>query len=226
MTFSITGRCARTGQMGVAITTSSIAVGSRCPWVRAGVGAVATQNVTMPSIGNDVLDAIAAGADAQGALDTVMRREKFPPYRQVAVVDHAGRTALFSGDKTLGTHAEVLGEGVIAAGNLLSSTRLPQVMVDRFADTADLALPARLLGALEAGLHEGGGEEGPVRSACLLVADHTPWPLVDLRVDWSEGCPIADLRSLWTAYEPQMADYVARALNPDAAPSYGVPGDL
>jgi uncharacterized Ntn-hydrolase superfamily protein len=65
-----------------------------------------------------------------------------------------------------------------------------------------------------------------VRSACLLVADQTAWPLVDLRVDWSEGCPITDLRGLWTAYEPQMADYVARALNPDAAPSYGVPGDL
>lgn len=68
MTFSITGRCARTGQVGVAITTSSIAVGSRCPWVRAGTGAVATQNVTMPSIGNDVLDRIAAGAGAQAGV--------------------------------------------------------------------------------------------------------------------------------------------------------------
>ena len=64
MTFSITGRCGRTGMFGVAITTSSIAVGSRCPWVRAGVGAVATQNVTMPSIGNDVLDLIGTGLDA------------------------------------------------------------------------------------------------------------------------------------------------------------------
>ncbi|MEB8387006.1 DUF1028 domain-containing protein [Rhodobacteraceae bacterium KMM 6894] len=226
MTFSITGRCARTGQVGVAITTSSIAVGSRCPWVRAGVGAVATQNVTMPSIGNDVLDAIAAGSDAQTALDAVIGAEKHPAYRQVAVVDHQGRTALFSGDKTLGTNATAMGDGVIAAGNLLSSARLPQVMVDTFEATSDLPLPARLLGALEAGLTKGGGEEGPVRSACLLVADQTAWPLVDLRVDWSEGCPITDLRGLWTAYEPQMADYVARALNPDAAPSYGVPGDL
>ena len=225
MTFSITGRCARTGQLGVAITTSSIAVGSRCPWVRAGVGAVATQNVTMPSIGNDVLDAIAGGADAQTGLDAVIAGEKHPQYRQVAVVDHQGRTALFSGAKTLGTNATAIGDGVIAAGNLLSSARLPQVMVDTFADTADLPLPARLLGALEAGLHKGGGEAGPVRSACLLVADRTPWPLVDLRVDWSEGCPISDLRGLWVAYEPQMADYISRALNPDAAPSYGVPGD-
>lgn len=226
MTFSITGRCVRTGQVGVAITTSSIAVGSRCPWVRAGVGAVATQNVTKPSIGNDVLDRIAAGEDTQSALDAVMGTEDFPDYRQVAVVDSKGGTALFSGSKTLGQHAEVIGRDCIAAGNLLSDIRLPQVMASSFETLSDLSLPERLLKALESGLHEGGGEEGPVHSACLLVADSTPWPLVDLRVDWSDECPIAALRALWEAYEPQMADYVARALNPDAAPSYGVPGDL
>lgn len=225
MTFSITGHCVRTGQVGVAITTSSIAVGSRCPWVRAGAGAVATQNVTMPSIGPDVLRRIAAGADARTALDAVMAREKFPDYRQVAVVDHAGRTALFSGGKTLGRHAEALGKGCIAAGNLLADEKLPGVMIARFEATADLDLPERLLGALEAGLTEGGGEAGPVHSAALLVAGQTAWPLVDLRVDWSEDCPVAALRALWAAYAPQMDDYVARALNPAQAPSYGVPGD-
>lgn len=225
MTFSVTGHCARTGQVGVAITTSSIAVGSRCPWVRAGVGAVATQNVTMPSIGNDVLDLIAAGEDAQTALDTVMASEKFPDYRQVAVVDHRGRTAIFSGANALGIHAQAIGDGVIAAGNLLASEALPRVVVACFEDTRALSLPERLLKALEAGLTEGGGEAGPVHSACLLVADVTPWPLVNLRVDWSDRCPIANLRALWTAYEPQMADYITRALDPTAAPSYGVPGD-
>ena len=224
MTFSITGRCGRTGMFGVAITTSSIAVGSRCPWVRAGVGAVATQNVTMPSIGNDVLDLIAGGMGAQAALDQVMAGEKHPAYRQVAVVSAQGK-ALFSGANTLGTHGEAMGEDCIAAGNLLSEDRLPQVMVDRFTATGNLHLAERLLGALESGLNEGGGEEGPVHSACLLVADKNAWPLVDLRVDWDDADPIAKLRQLWTDYEPQMADYVARALNPEAAPSYGVPGD-
>ena len=225
MTFSVTGRCARTGQLGVAITTSSITVGSRCPWVRAGVGAVATQNVTMPSIGPQVLDWIAGGDDAQTALDAVMDREEFPEYRQVAVVDHAGNTAIFSGGNSLGIHAQAVGDGVISAGNLLANESVPQVVVDWFTAHADLDLPARLLGALNCGLHDGGGEAGPVRSAALLVADATPWPLVDLRVDWSEDCPIADLRALWTAYQPQMGDYIARALNPTQAPSYGVPGD-
>ena len=78
MTFSITGRCERTGMFGVAITTSSIAVGSRCPWVRAGVGAVATQHVTMPSLGDDVLDQMAAGIPAQDALDKSINDEPHP----------------------------------------------------------------------------------------------------------------------------------------------------
>lgn len=225
MTFSVTGRCARTGQLGVAITTSSIAVGARCPWVRAGVGAVATQNVTMPSIGDDVLTWIAGGDDAQTALDSVIDREQHPDYRQVAVVDHNGNTALFSGPKSLGIHADAVGNGVIAAGNLLASDKLPQVMVDHFEDNAHISLPERLLSTLEAGLTKGGGEAGPVHSAALLVADQQSWPLVDLRVDWSESCPVAALRALWTDYEPQMNDYITRALNPDAAPSYGVPGD-
>ena len=51
MTFSIVGRCERTGQLGVAISSSSIAVGARCPWVRAGVGVVSTQNITLPALG-------------------------------------------------------------------------------------------------------------------------------------------------------------------------------
>ena len=225
MTFSITGRCGRTGMFGVAITTSSIAVGSRCPWVRAGVGAVATQNVTMPSIGNDVLDRLAEGLDAQTALDAVMSGEKHPDYRQVAVVDNQGRTAIFSGGNTLGTHAEAIGDGCIAAGNLLKSESLPQVMIDHFEAHADQHLAERLLGALHAGQTTGGGEEGPVHSACLLVADQHDWPLVNLRVDWDDDDPIAYLRRLWAEYEPQMQAYTDRAVNPAAAPSYGVPGD-
>ena len=213
MTFSITGRCGRTGQFGVAITTSSIAVGSRCPWVRAGVGAVATQNVTMPSIGNDVLDLVAAGADPQTALDRVMADEKYPAFRQVAVVS-AGGTAIFSGDKTLGRNAEAIGADCIAAGNLLADEKLPHVMVDYFQANPDQHLAARLLGALHAGQTDGGGEEGPVHSAALLVADTSPWPLVDLRVDWDDTDPVAKLQSLWADYLPQMNDYVARALDP------------
>ena len=83
----------------------------------------------------------------------------------------------------------------------------------------------RLLRALQAGL-DAGGEAGDVHSAALLVADREPFALVDLRVDWREQNPVAELRDLWHAYRPQMTDYVTRAVTPDDAPSYGVPGDL
>ena len=224
MTFSIAGRCADTGMVGVAITTSSIAVGSRCPWVRAGVGAVATQNVTLPSIGRMVLDRIGDGDAPDMAVSGVIAGLQNTEYRQVTAIDTKGRTAIFSGANTLGRHAEHLGEDCVAAGNLLASTDLPRVMAGAFASTRG-HLAERLLTAFEAGLNDAGGEEGDVRSAALLVAHEQEWPLVDLRVDWDDGCPIAKLRSLWTAYETEMQDYVTRALNPAAAPSYGVPGD-
>jgi uncharacterized Ntn-hydrolase superfamily protein len=79
-------------------------------------------------------------------------------------------------------------------------------------------LADRLITALEAGL-AAGGEDGPVRSAGVLVADRQSWPVVDLRVDWHEQ-PIAALRTLWTEYAPQLEAYVLRALDPDAAPRF------
>ncbi len=224
MTFSIVGACARTGMAGVAITTSSICVGSRCPWVRAGAGAVTTQNVTDPTIGDEVLDSMAAGMSAADAVAKAMDGRPHADFRQVAAVDLRGGIGHFSGGNTLGTNALAEGERCIGAGNLLSSTEVPAVMVASFEGNGDLHLADRLLSALEAGI-AAGGEEGPTHSAALLVAHEHPWPLVDLRVDWTDDDPGAVLRSLWTAYEPQMADYVTRAVNPTAAPSYGVPGD-
>lgn len=225
MTFSIVGHCADTGMVGVAITTSSIAVGSRCPWVRAGVGAVATQNVTKPSLGPDVLDLMAEGASAQDALDKAMASEPHPSYRQVIVINTKGEVAEFSGTSTLGNHGVAQGNGCISAGNLLQTSELPKTVIDVFERHAGTHLAERLLLSLEAGLYEAGGEEGPVHSACLLVADQQRWPLVDLRVDQDENDPVKALRALWADYEPQMNDYVLRAMNPSEAPSYGVPGN-
>ena len=111
-------------------------------------------------------------------------------YRQVTVVDHRGRGAHFTGARTLGTNAVAIGAGCIGAGNLLRTEAVPAAMVEVFQAEHELHLAARLLRALEAGL-AAGGEEGPVHSAALLVADEQPWPLVDLRVDWDERDPIA-----------------------------------
>lgn len=223
MTFSIAGRCDRTGMLGVAITTSSISVGARCPWVRARCGAVSTQNITDPELGPVILDALAAGRSVQEAVADVMRRPHIA-YRQLTVVDRSGAVAHFTGGRILGIHAVAHGDGCVAAGNLLSHDGVPQVMVDTFTATAGRHLAQRLLDALAAGV-DCGGEQGPVHSAALKVAHEHSWPLVDLRVDWEDDGPVARLQKLWRAYEPQMADYLTRAVNPAAAPSYGVAGD-
>ncbi|WP_420233926.1 DUF1028 domain-containing protein [Pseudomonas sp. ABY48] len=223
MTFSIVGRCAETGQLGIAISSSSIAVGARCPWLRAGVGAVSSQNITLPALGSQILDELAGGLVAQSALERTLARNGYSQYRQVAVIDAEGRTAIFSGEHTLGTHNAVAGEQCVAAGNLLANAAVIAAMVTAF-EHGGGCLASRLMSALQAG-QAAGGEAGAVHSAALSVVDELTWPIVDLRVDWADENPIGELETLWLAYQPQLQDYLTRALNPTLAPSYGVPGD-
>ena len=225
MTFSVVGFCERTGMVGVAISSSSICVASRCPWVRAGVGAASTQNITDPSLGNEMLELIAKGSNPEQAIQMVTKGRQFIDYRQLSVIDIKGRSASFTGSETLGTNAVFRGDGCIAAGNLLVNNEVPQSMVDSFSKHSNLHLAERLLLALKAGL-DAGGEEGSVHSAGIKVAHEHPWPLVDLRVDWADEDPINQLIDLWRDYEGQMIDYNTRAIDPRSAPSYGVAGDL
>lgn len=222
MTFSIVARCARTGQFGVAISSSSPAVAARCAHARAGAGAVATQNVTDPALGPLILDRLAAGLPAAAALAAVADGRPHIEYRQLLVVDRDGGLAIRSGKHALGLFGDAAGRDCAAGGNLLAAPEVPAAMTRAF-EAADGHLGDRLMAALEAGL-AAGGEAGPVRSAGLLVADRLSWPLADLRIDWADA-PIAMLRAAWEVYRPQMADYVQRAEDPTRAPSYGVPGD-
>ncbi|MGQ0485852.1 MAG: DUF1028 domain-containing protein [Hyphomicrobiales bacterium] len=224
MTFSIAGRCARTGAFGVAITTSSIAVGARCPHARAGVGAVATQNVTDPNLGPMLLDLMSQGMSARDSIDSIIRDRPLIDYRQLTAVDKNGNSASWSGKNILGTYGVSEQRDCVAAGNLLKSATLPAAMTASFAANANRHLAERLLRAIEAGL-ESGGEEGPVHSAALLVYHEQAFPLVSLRVDWDDENPVRALRKLWEDYRPQMGAYLQRAVDPTQAPSYGVPGD-
>ncbi len=224
MTFSISARCRETGMFGIAITSSSPAVAARCAWARAGVGVVATQNVTDPTLGNRGLDLMEKGASAAQARDVLVASGAFIDYRQLALVDAAGGTAVFTGAKALGIHNTAQGVDAVAAGNMLANDGVPAALVRAFEGSKG-HLAARLLDAMDAGL-AAGGEAGPIHSAGLLVVDRYSWALVDLRVDWAEEGPLAELRKVWDIYAPQIGAYVSRALDPREAPSYGVPGDL
>jgi uncharacterized Ntn-hydrolase superfamily protein len=224
MTFSLVGRDAATGMLGTVVASSSPCVAARCAHARAGVGAVATQNVTDPSLGPRLLALLADGASAPVAIETVRTDTPFAEFRQLIAVDRTGATAIWSGARTLGTNAEGRGVDCIAAGNLLADVDVPVAMVRSFEASAGEGLVERLVRALEAGL-DAGGEMGRVRSCGLVAVDRVSWPIADLRVDWHDE-PIAELRGLWGVWEPQMHDYVTRALDPTTAPSYGVPGDV
>jgi len=224
MTFSIVGRCPETGQLGIAISSSSISVGARCPWLRAGVGAVATQNVTLPALGPQILDFLEDGQLAPtAALERALDADGWSQYRQVTVIDGQGHTAFFTGQEALGVHHAVAGEQCVAAGNMLAGAETIEAMIQAFEKTPGM-LADRLLSSMHAAI-AAGGEAGPVHSAALKVVGDVIWPIVDLRVDWEDADPIGKLDALWQAYRPQMQDYLTRALNPTAAPSYGVPGD-
>lgn len=224
MTFSITARCARTGQVGIAVSSSSPAVAARCAHVRAGAGAVSSQNITDPRLGPAGLDLMQDGLTAAEALDRLKQQAgETAAYRQLALVDSGGRTAIHSGENTLGIHATAEAPDVAVAGNLLAGPGIPDAMLARFAALAEADFGDRLIAAMLAGL-EAGGEVGPVRSAGMVIADREAWPITDLRVDWSDD-PIHALAELWTVWKPQARDYVTRALDPSAAPTYGVPGD-
>ncbi len=224
MTFSLAGRDAATGMFGTVVASSSPCVAARCAHARAGVGAAASQNVTDPSLGPFLLDLLAEGMSADEAMAVVTVGASYIDFRQLTVVDGTGATAIWSGENTLGRNASAQGDGCVAAGNLLAVEDVPAAMVRAFEASDGEHLVERLVRALEAGL-AAGGEEGPVMSCGLVAVDRVSWPIADLRVDWREE-PIAELRSLWTVWEPQMNDYVTRALDPTSAPSYGVPGDV
>ncbi|SPJ30505.1 DUF1028 domain-containing protein [Falsiruegeria mediterranea] len=223
MTFSLVARCPETGMFGLAISSSSPAVAARCSFARAGVGAVASQNVTDPSLGPLALDLMQNGASAAEAVAELKRIGKFIDYRQVLAVDVNGATAIHSGPNSLGIWTQAQADNVASGGNLLDNDGVPQAIVDGFL-TSSGHIGDRLIAAMRAGLASG-GEAGTIHSAGMKIVDQVSWPVADLRCDWTEDCPIEVIATAWDIYKPQLDAYVQRALDPREAPSYGVPGD-
>ena len=223
MTFSLVARCERTGMFGTAVASSSPAVAARCSYTRADVGAVSSQNVTDPSLGVLTLNLLEKGLSATEAIDQIKTTANHLDYRQILVIDSKGGTAIHSGNNSLGIWSEAKGVNVLSAGNLLANPEVSRSIVEKF-ENASGHLGERLITSLQGGL-EAGGEAGPIHSAGMKISHKVSWPIVDLRCDWSEDCPIKKLDEVWKVYKPLVNDYLQRALDPTKAPSYGVPGD-
>lgn len=216
MTYSLLGRCARTGQFGAAVTTSSIAVGSRVPHLAPRVGGVLTQHRTDPRLGPRGLELLRSGCSAEETLAALVASTPHHKWRQLAVMDGQGRTVHFHGAAVKPALNAVHVTDCVAMGNILANDRVPAAMAEAFAHSLDQPLAERLVRAMEAG-EAAGGEGKPVISAALLVMEREIFPLVDLRVDLAAEA-ISALRTLWNAYAPSVEEFVTRAVNPDGAP--------
>ena len=222
MTLSIAAYDESTGQLGAIIASSSVSVSSRCLHWRSGVGIALSQNITDPRLGPRMLALLADGVEVEAAVDAVVHSTPYIKYRQLGLIDAQGATARYTGAGVLGCFASAEGRHCVAAGNLLANDSVPLAMIQSY-QTSSGSFGSRLLAALLAGV-TAGGEAGPLHSAGMLIGGEPSWPLAELRIDWDDE-PIAKMQAGWSVYEAQIEDYVTRAYNPEAAPSYGVPGD-
>jgi uncharacterized Ntn-hydrolase superfamily protein len=205
-TFSIVGRCDRTGQLGVAVSTADVAAGRLVTWARAGVGAVATQSWPSLYLAIDALELLALGVAASEAIERVLAPDPGRGVRQLGVVDARGRSASFSGDECTPWFGHETGTDFAAQGNMLIRGETISAMAESFRDTHGLDLVERLLRALEAGQEAGGDKRGRQCSA-LLVVDREEYPLWDLRVD-EHPQPVAELRRIYEIARLQLLPFV------------------
>lgn len=205
-TFSIVGRCERTGQLGVAVSTADVAAGRLVTWARAGVGAVATQSWPSLYLAIDALDLLARGASATEALERVLADDPGRSVRQLGVVDAGGGSASFSGDECTTWYGEATGPNFAAQGNMLIRGETVSAMAESFSASADQDLADRLMLALEAG-QAGGGDKRGRQCSALLVVDREDYPLWDLRVD-EHPEPVAELRRVFEIAKLQLLPFV------------------
>jgi len=222
MTFSIVARCARTRRFAVATASSLPAAAAHCAHVRAGVGAVATQNLTDPALGTKALDLMAQGMLPVAVLAQLRKIAPQIEYRQLILIDRTGNTASFSGKETLGVNGMARGTDAVAAGSMLGNAQVPDAMVKAFEAMPQADIGDRIVAAMEAGLDA--GSAAALRSAGMLIVDKESWPMADLRVDWHDN-PIGELAALWRLWRLQQDAFIARALDPATAPPLGKSGD-
>lgn len=214
MTYSIVARCARTGRLGVAVASASVAVGARCPFAAAGIGAVVTQNRTHPAIGPRALTLLGAGVGGDAAARQAAESYDFPEWRQVALVDATGGIGTYHGARCSGVHGEARGGAAVALGNLLASKDVPAAALAGYESAAG-EFERRLLSGLAAGL-AAGGEIKPLKSAALVVVDRDAFPSTHLRID-ADDDPLRRLEELWREWQPVAETCRRWALDPDSA---------
>jgi len=200
-TFSIVARCVKTSALGVCVATAVPAVGSVVPHVEEGVGAIATQAFTEVSYGIKGLQFLRMGFSPQTALKVMLNKDEDREKRQVTIIDKDGRTAAFTGKKTIDWKGHLIGKNYAVAGNMLVGSKVIEAMANKF-ENSEGELSERLMKALEAGQKAGGDKRGKVSAALLVVGERQveTRPFLNLRVDEHQD-PVKELRRIYEAYK-------------------------
>ena len=198
-TFSIVARDPATGELGVAVQSRSLAVGSRVPHAKAGIGAIATQASSNVAYGVEGLALLEKGAAPEEVVKRLTAADDRRDRRQVAVLDAKGRVKAYTGSGTTAWAGHVEGENYSVQGNILAGEAVVKEMARAFEQTkGELAM--RLMAALDAAQAAGGDKRG-VQSAAMLVVkaidspERTSDRWIDIRVDDSTN-PLGELRRL------------------------------
>lgn len=205
-TFSIVGRCERTGQLGVAVSTADVGAGRLVTWARAGVGAVATQSWPSLYLAIDALRYMGEGLPAPEAVGRALADDPGRAVRQLGAVDAEGRSATFSGDECTTWYGGIGGPNFATQGNMLIRGETISAMASSFLETDAHDLAERLVRALEAGQAAGGDKRGR-QCAALLVVDREEYPLWDLRVD-EHANPVPELRRIFEVARTDLLPFV------------------
>lgn len=198
MTYSIVAYDPQTKQFGVGVQTHQPSVGAVVPWVRAGVGAVATQSLTNIAFGPLGIQLLAGGMSAENALKALLASDEGREKRQVALVDRAGKIAVHSGSGCIPFFGHKTGAHYSVQANMMTKDTVPNAMSAAF-ESAKGDLMERIMQAMEAAEAEGGDIRGS-QSAAMKVCSNKEKPywdnrICDLRVDEHHN-PIKELRRL------------------------------
>lgn len=199
-TFSIVGVDPEEEELGIAVQSKFIAVGSAVPWAKAGVGAVATQSWANTGFGPRGIELLEKGYSPQEALDMMLADDDKKEYRQVGIVDARGNAATFTGAECFSWAGGVTGKNYTCQGNILVNKATVTRMAEVF-EKAEGELAARLLEALDAGQEAGGDSRGKQSAALLVVKPEGGYGgfndrFIDLRVD-DHPEPIKELIRLY-----------------------------
>lgn len=199
MTFSIVAFDGQSGAYGVAVQSHWFNVGRTAPWVRFGVGVVATQAMTDPSYGWRGLDIMSVGVDAPTALRIMLEADGDGDFRQVALIDTSGRVAAHTGRMCIPVASHLTGDGWSVQGNLLANDDVIPAMADGFA-AAGGTLAERMVKALETAEEQGGDLRGRQSAALRVVPGdqelaHGEEAGIDIRIA-DHPDPIGELRRL------------------------------